>query len=589
MSLVAVLVVSILAASFLELATSITRRIGSASDTSQALYLAEAGLAESYTGLAVARTGNVGSEEQPVAYGGGLFWVEATEHPGGLVEIESTAMYGTGRVKLGLVCEPVEISVSALGMFGDGAMKLFSDTLVDSFDSTQGSYGDQVGTALNQQTLVGSNADVAIGSDVKVRGDVTCGPDGEVSVGQGALVTGTTSARPEAGVLPPIEVPPIQVQGRIEHESPVPLIVPPGEVGYERLAVGEGAEVILKGPLTVVTGELALAPRAELVFDTLDGQVVLHVTERLDLDPDSLVTMSGEDPAASVVMFSGDEAAAGDGRRPFARPEPIALAATSQFYGFIYAPNAKFRVGDGFEIFGGLVCEEVELEANGKLHYDLALGPTLEALLPRLHAWRVIDIPQPIHKAQRLDPFTVLGLDPTQLASPAEAHEDQLLKLEYVNQNGTVVQYLGPESDFDWTQVQEVLYGTRDGVAFQVPAPDPPPPADPNLDLVSSSLNSQDLRDALIAAAPVSDRALIAASERVPSMDSSDLRNVLDKHCPMSDDVLAAVIASPALESNALENVLIDNSPLEVGLLQAVLDRIPPLSVSDLLNVLSAQ
>src|SRR5262245_3205156 len=93
-SVVAVMVVSILAAGFLQLALSVTRRTNASSDTQQALNLAEAGLAEAYTGLAVARTGNVGSADAPAVFGGGLLWVEATEHDGGLVELESTAMYG---------------------------------------------------------------------------------------------------------------------------------------------------------------------------------------------------------------------------------------------------------------------------------------------------------------------------------------------------------------------------------------------------------------------------------------------------------------------------------------------------------------
>ncbi len=91
-SVVAVMVVSILAAGFLQLALSVTRRLNSSSDTLQALNLAEAGLAEAYTGLAVARTGKVGSPEAPAIFGGGLLWVEATERAGGLVELESTAM-----------------------------------------------------------------------------------------------------------------------------------------------------------------------------------------------------------------------------------------------------------------------------------------------------------------------------------------------------------------------------------------------------------------------------------------------------------------------------------------------------------------
>src|SRR5262245_7735350 len=93
-SVIAVMVVSILAAGFMQLALSVTRRLSSTSDTTEAFNIAEAGLAEAYTGLGVARTGNVGSVDAPAVFGGGLVWVEATEHAGGMVELESTGMYG---------------------------------------------------------------------------------------------------------------------------------------------------------------------------------------------------------------------------------------------------------------------------------------------------------------------------------------------------------------------------------------------------------------------------------------------------------------------------------------------------------------
>jgi Tfp pilus assembly protein PilX len=92
LSIIAVTVVSILAAAFMQLALSVTRRLSTASDTAQAMNIAEAGLAEAYTGLGVARSGNIGSADAPPRIGGGLRWVEATEHANGMIELASTGM-----------------------------------------------------------------------------------------------------------------------------------------------------------------------------------------------------------------------------------------------------------------------------------------------------------------------------------------------------------------------------------------------------------------------------------------------------------------------------------------------------------------
>lgn len=572
LSVVAVLVVSILAASFLELATSITRRMGSASDTMQALYLAEAGLTEAYTGLAVAKTGNVGSEAQPVAYGGGLFWVEATRHPSGMVELESTAMFGTGRMKLGLVCEPVDFNVSSLGFFTEENLRVNPGALIDSFDSSQGSYQDQIGTPLNNLAIVGSNDDISIAAGDKVFGSVTYGPNGKLTLGQDAVVTGSKTARQQLEQLPPIEVPQFPSSGSLVHGGRVPLIVPPGEVAYKSLEVGSGSTLILKGPLTIVADDVSVRKDAELVFDTTDGEIILHATGSFDLATDSIVTTSTQKPSDSIVMISCDK--------------DVSFGSTSKFFGFIYAPDARVHCASSFEIFGGLVCEELQLAAGGQLHYDLALVARLVSLLPRMYSWRVIDIPVE-YAADHLDPFRVMGVDPTNLPTPALGHEDQFLEISYLDQSGTRRTYSGMESDFDWSIARELLSGVRDGVAFLLhsPAQAPVGTSDPFADLVNSSLSSKELRDALLAAAPVSDAALIAACGRNPPMSHSDLMNVLQAHGNLSDQVLEAALQSPALDDSDLKNILEDNAPLSDAALSAAVQS-PYMDVSDLVDIL---
>ncbi len=576
LSVVAVLVVSILAAGFLQLCSAITRRMGSMADTQQALNLAEAGLAEAYTGLAAAKTGNVGTAETPAAYGGGLFWVEATPHATGLVELDCTAMYGTGRATLGIVCEPVKIGVAGLGFFTEKDLRLNPDVRLDSYDSKRGRYADQVGTPLNNKGVVGSNGNISIASGSIIYGDVVHGPTGNTDVSAGSVVTGDISPRADLEVLPPIDVPVIPLLPPVNYSGAVPLIVPPGEAGFEGLSIAKDSKLILKGPLTIVVGEISLALGAELLFDTTDGPIEMHVTESLDLNTGSLVSTSTEITSDTIVLVSAPEG------------KTVNFGAKSQFYGFIYAPYAEVHVSAQYEVYGGVVCKELQLAAQGKMHYDLSLGPTLESILPTLYSWRVVDLPTNV-AANRMDPFYVLGVDPNACPSPSEAHADQVLDVRYKDRNGAEHTYFGLESDFDWSLVGELLYGARDGVAFYIPDDYVPLANDPNVDLVNSGMTSKELRDALLAAAPVSNEALIAACLRDPPMNKSDLDNVLDAHVPVSDAVLQAAIDSAALDSGTLTDVLIDNSPLSPTVLNEVLTRTPPLSIPDLNSVLANQ
>lgn len=578
-SVVAVMVVSILAAGFLQLALSVTRRLSTSSDTSQALNLAEAGLAEAYTGLGVARTGNVGSIDEPAVFGGGLVWVEATDHASGMIELKSTAMYGTGRATLGLVCEPVAIAVASLGFFVDDDLRLNPDVRLDSYDSSQGSYADQVNTSLNNQGIVGSNGDISIASGITIYGDVIYGPTGKVDIASGSVVTGGTSARPELETLPPVEVPPIPLAKPVRYLSGVPMVVPPGEAGYEILDIGKNSTLVLKGPLTIVVGTITLRLGAQLIFDTTDGPIEMYVTESVDFNTGSVVSTTTQVTSDSLIMVAAPQG------------KTINFGAKSQFYGFIYAPLAEVHISAQYELYGGLVCKALQLAAQGRMHYDTGLGATLASTLPLMHSWRVVELPQQA-AVNRMDPFQVLGLDPHALPTLAEAHQDQVLDVRYVAMDGSTDSYFGLESAFDWGDVKELLYGVRDGLAFFLPddyASNGDAFQDPLVDLVNSSMTSRDLRDALLAASPVSDEGLVAACLRDPPMGKMDLESVLDANVPLSPEVLEAAIDSDALDSGTLKNVLIDNSPLSTEELSAVLARNPPLSTRDLLSVLAKQ
>ena len=578
-SVIAVMVVSIFAAVFLQLSTAVTRRLGASSDMQRALNIAEAGLAEAYTGLAVARTGNVASSDDPAFFGGGCFWVEAEATVNGMVELECTALYGTGRATLGLACEPVAISVGSLGFFTTESMRLNPDVRLDSYDSALGTYASQINTPINNKGKVGTNADMSIASGDFIYGDVVYGPTGKLDTASGAIITGGSSARPDLEVLPPIEVPEVKLGTAIKYSGGTPLVISPGTTGYAGLDIGKNSQLVLKGPLTLVVTSLILRLGAQMTFDTTDGPIELYVTESLDMSTSSVVSTTTQVTGDSLVYVSAPPG------------KTVSFGAKSQFYGFIYAPNATVHISAQYELYGGLVAKELQLAAQGKMHYDLAIGTTLLSQLPLLHSWRVVELPQGLG-ALRMDPFRLLDLDPSALRSPSESHEDQVLDVRYVSVGGATDSYFGRESDFDWSQVKELLFGARDGRAFYLPegyAGGNDIANDPLVDLANSTLTSKQLLDALLAASPVSSEALVAACERQPTMNTSDLKSVLDANYPLRDPTLLAAILSAALDSSTLNGVLVKNSPLSTDVLGAALSRSPPLSSSDLSNLLKAQ
>ncbi|MCP3919250.1 MAG: hypothetical protein GY711_27235 [bacterium] len=140
-ALLAVMVVSMLAASMLQVSGIVTRSLHRGTENTRAFYLAEAGLGEAYQALRVGRRGQIGSAGEPARYGQGLLWVDAAELADGRVRLESTALCGGGRAALSLTVEPVEVP---LGFFSDEDIVIDDVLLVDGFNSEDGAYAEQV-------------------------------------------------------------------------------------------------------------------------------------------------------------------------------------------------------------------------------------------------------------------------------------------------------------------------------------------------------------------------------------------------------------------------------------------------------------
>lgn len=458
LSLVAVVMVVLLATSFTQFASSVANRQAQAVFRKQAFYMAEAGLAEAYGGLMCGRSGNVGTQESPAVFGDGLFWVEATELEVDILKLEAIGMVGSGRAELSVVAERGVTSVVSLGVFGDQALTLGPGTLIDAYDSTKGTYASQTDRSGAQ---LGSNASVSLtGTLLKptvVKGSVTPGPDQSVNTSGSVTITGSTAAALQSTPLPPVEMPEVALGGALVQDSPYPLVISPGQTGYQSLTIRSGSQALIQGPATVVVGSLALEPQAELDFDTSQGSIQLFAIEALDLASGSILTTSSTKPEKVAIQVPGETT------------QPVTLRSATQFFGLIYAPETVVVVAASFEVFGALVADRLTFEGPAKLHFDRNLGQVAaEAALPAFLSWRIVSLASSSTDLS-MDPFSLLGVDRSLLEAPMEAHKDQWLKIDYYDQSGVYHTYSGWESSFLWTVVKDVIVATRDGVPVLYP------------------------------------------------------------------------------------------------------------------------
>ncbi|MEM7309305.1 MAG: hypothetical protein AAF682_21655 [Planctomycetota bacterium] len=456
LSLVTVGVIAMLSVAFLQLSASITRRQVGAVDTKLSFYLAEAGLSESYSGIMIGKTGAIGSEAAPAILGEGLLWVEATELDAEHVELRATGMAKGGRATLGMVVRKGKVNLGSLGVFSEDDLIIEGGTVIDGYDSSLGTYDDQKAAdpASVQQGMVGSNGDVTVDASLgatTVLGDVRPGPTGAlISVGT-PTITGATIGNALVVQLDPVEMPDGTPLPGFTHAAGAPLVVASGTYQAEYLHLQANSEATLQGPLRLALDGLRIDPGAELVLDTSGGPIELLLSDHLDVDAAALLTTTGDDASQVTINIAGEAT--------------VEVESAGPFYGLIYAPETSVLLASGFELFGGVVAQQLTMAAGAQLHYDrnLLLAGADDAL-PKVLSWRIIELPLDAVGSTGGNPFDTLGVDPTTLEAPAQSHQDQWLDLAYIPRtSGVETDYNGLESAFDWNDVQTVVSLERDG------------------------------------------------------------------------------------------------------------------------------
>ena len=575
---IAVGVVAVITTALLQVVSISTRKEQSALDTRRAFYLAEAGLAEAYSGIRIGKTGRVGTRATPAVLGDGLFWVEATEPDEGRIELTSTAMCGVGLASLSMNVEKGEQSVATLGVFSSAALSIPPGSTIQGFDSEAG-----LGLATGR---IGSNGGIsATGTAFRptvIRADLLPGARQTATLGTNVTHEGGIEARDATVALPAVEVPFVPVSAGVHHASPIPLVLPSGDVEKAYLRVDSDSHVIVQGPCNLVVNDLVLEHDASLEFDTQLGPIRVWVLGTLTMDWGSEVTCSGTDSSQLLVQV--------------ASASPALLSSSGRLYGVVYAPLADVTVGSRAELHGSVVAKKLNLTAGAKLSFDRHLDEASEtAQMPKLLSWRILELANSAGPGGVSDPFTKLGLDPDLLPTPSVAHEDQVLDVTYTDRSGVVQTYAGMESGFDWTDVQEVDALARDGAPVALPPPDtlaapPPPPLSAATTAIrNTSLASGVLNTTLVGLPPLTLTEIVAVVHREPPLVSSDLRDVLIDNSPMSSTALLAVLdRKDPLDPSHLREVLESSSPLPADVLARVITGQTPLDRSQKEQVLVA-
>jgi hypothetical protein len=236
-----------------------------------------------------------------------------------------------------------------IGLLGLSLVELEDRVVVDSYDSALGEYDPM---AAGSEGHIQSNGDITLLTNNTVNGNALAG--GTVTLGSGSTITGTaTEGVPSPTIVTDISYP--------AYNNDTTGISPPGayDTSTYDLTVNPGQTVTLD-PGTYSFNKITLRTGAKLA---MAGPVVIYMADQFYAQNGAVINTS-KSPANLMIISSMSGADA------ITTEEP----GSGEFYGGIYALNGEVEFNDGgWNIYGAIVADEIDIEDDARFHYDVAL------------------------------------------------------------------------------------------------------------------------------------------------------------------------------------------------------------------------
>ncbi|MEM8709532.1 MAG: hypothetical protein AAGG01_01155 [Planctomycetota bacterium] len=567
LSLIVVMLIAGLGAGLIQMQTSTGRRYAFAIDRRSALYLAEAGLGEAALAVSLGKSGIIADETTPVAFGGGVYWVESEDLPDDRIILTCTAQVGTAEIVARTLIVPNVNPVAKLGFFGLQRVELGAGTVVDGYHSGRGTYLTEVDpmlpvTATGEHGLVGSDGDVVLlapaGSstllvdleadeddwleiteraagetkdkdkETRTRGDAGSGSSstvrttqvyGFIRPGRASVVQSDGTALISEGIRP-FESPPFVPE--VTLPAPAEVLTGPltitgvqadiGLTGETEVSgdviVESGAVLTLYGPSVVLLDALIVASGGTLQFDDSGGPIQLYSRTGIQLRRGSFLTSLASDESARGTRLSvwGDSTAR----------DRLELEATGTFHGMLYAPDDVVRIPNTLRWIGGAVARVIESDEESHLTFDrrLAIGGDGLPALPQLLAWQIVPLGDTIARRLNLDPLVDLRRRGVTPLRPSDGPPEVEVALQYLDSAGSPTMYEGPIAGFSPALAVRIVGARWDDPRDGVPREWATPPGTEStgaLESVREDLAS--IRTAIVAEAPASDVSVLSDDE----------------------------------------------------------------------------
>lgn len=397
--MIVVLALSTMAATLLVQVGASTREERNARELETARLVSEAGLNAAFANMQAGLATDLGTEQFPVSFGGGTFWVGTEDMGSGSTRLVAMGEAAGRTVMSEMVVKEVTTGSPVYGVFGDEMLQIESNAFVDSYNSSLGSYESQATNANGNDVWayekghVGSNANISVLQNAGIHGNATPGVDMTVMVGGNADVSGYTTPAEEHYVMPTLAVPnESALSGNMTIQGDQTL--GPGVYYLNSLQLKSNSSLTVTGPATFVVGSLQLRSNAEFLVDAAAGGADFYVHGDFILESNTLLASTDYNPANIAVNLKGNNVIDPGVDVEIDEDLEIGFKSNSKLYGTLFAPKALVEIRSNFELYGALMARRLLVSSNSMIHYDENLSETDEELETtyEIVGWRSVPV-----------------------------------------------------------------------------------------------------------------------------------------------------------------------------------------------------
>jgi hypothetical protein len=428
LAIMLLLTMMVMSYAFFHVVISSNERLDAGMDDDRAFYLAEAAMFESVQSLRGGGTGEIASEQAPVYFGGGVYWVEKDDLTDKRIRLRITAMAGKGRHALAVILrdESEDDSLFVATLNSKDELVMNADVVVDSFQSSLGDYASQATNATadgvpyaNLNGHVRSNLDVVLNARAAVLGDAIPGPGHGVTYGTDAYVDGSDTPAAADFTFPPIVVPSFPPLGSYAASSGPPSVLTAGQYAYDDFTIENGATLTIEGPAEIVVQNFTGAKDGLLLVDATNGPVTIYVENSYTHIKDFEADAVAGSPMALAFMVTASQ--------------DIVFPSATNIRGAYYAPEASILFASANECWGSFAANGIEMSNDMNFHFDEDLADYFKADTGQaagqyvVRAWAEAEVEEIVLNGQdhnvridRRDPLLILGVAKGDLPTPTD-------------------------------------------------------------------------------------------------------------------------------------------------------------------------